>query len=639
MTAIHNPAVEGFAGAPGCTGTSAALDPGRAWICHGVNACHAIAKTSIVVALVSELVIVILDVSGRTLFSHSFLWSDEAAKLALSIIAFMGGAVAYREDRHAAITLLIGLLPARWQQVVLVAVEWIVAIVCSVTAWLSLELLETHWGDFTPMLQISTSWYFVPLTVGMALIALYGLERLILRHSLAVVILIGAISVAIGIVFSYAAPISYLMQHPVLSLTGMIVLFFTTVLMGLPVSFAMLLATLIYLLATDTAPPVAAPQNMVDGTSNFILLALPFFLFAGVILERGGIGLRLVRFALALVGHLKGGLLQVIVVTIYLVSGISGSKVADVAAVGSIVRDELRKQRYTLEEGAAVLAASAAMAETIPPSIAMLVLGSVTSVSIGTLFVAGLLPAAVIALCLMVLIAFLSWRRADAGDQRPKRESWGPVLFGALLPLAMPVAMVIGIRFGIATPTEVSSFAVLYGIVLATLVYREMGFADLLRHVASSAAMAGVVLFVISSASSFAWVLSAANLPQGLVTLLHGSSPVVFMLGSIALLIVVGALLEGLPAIIILAPLLLPIAVREGFDAVQYAIVLILAMGIGAFMPPIGIGFYVAVAVAGGSLEGSARAMLPYLVVLVAAVVLVAFVPQITLIAPRLLGQ
>ncbi|MET0677064.1 MAG: TRAP transporter large permease subunit [Bradyrhizobium sp.] len=636
MTTVPNSASGNFAGVHDAATASTAPDQGHAWI---VNVCHAAAKAITAIALLAELVVVISDVIGRCVFSHSFLWSDEAAKLALSVITFVGGAVAYREGRHAAINVLVDLLPVRSREVVFAAIEWIVVIVCSITAWVSLELLQTHWGDFTPMLQISTAWYYLPLTVGVCLIAIYGVERLILRHSLGVVAVVGAIAVLLGVLLSYSAPVSYLVQHPGVALGGMIALFFATVLMGLPVSFAMLLATLAYLVVTDTAPPVAAPQNMLDGTSNFILLALPFFLFAGVVLERGGIGVRLVRFALALVGHLKGGLLQVIVVTIYLVSGISGSKVADVAAVGSVVRDELRKQRYTLEEGAAVLAASAAMAETIPPSIAMLVLGSVTSVSIGTLFVAGLLPAAVIALCLMVLIACLSWRRPRVEAQGEDRPKLGSVLLSAVLPLAMPVAMVAGIRFGIATPTEVSSFAVLYGIVLATLVYREMSLVDLLTQVASAAATAGVVLFVISSASSFAWVLSAANLPQALVTLLHGSSPTVFMLGSIALLIVVGALLEGLPAIIILAPLLLPIAVREGFDAVQYSIVLILAMGIGAFMPPIGIGFYVSVAVAGGNLEGSARAILPYLVVLVAGVVLVGLVPQITLIVPQLLGH
>jgi tripartite ATP-independent transporter DctM subunit len=239
----------------------------------------------------------------------------------------------------------------------------------------------------------------------------------------------------------------------------------------------------------------------------------------------------------------------------------------------------------------------------------------------------------------MTLIYFLSSRRAPIEVSAENTLTLRRSFAGAILPLAMPVAMIVGIRFGIATPTEVSSFAVLYGIGLATLVYREMTFGSLLRGAGSCAAMAGVVLFVISAASSFAWVLSAANLPQGLVTILHGSGPVVFMLGSIALLIVVGALLEGLPAIIILAPLLIPIAVSAGYDAVQYAIVLILSMGIGAFMPPVGIGFYVAVAVAGGSLEGSARVMLPYLVVLILAVILIAFVPDITLIVPRLLGH
>lgn len=638
MTAIQDPTIERFA-AGSADASRAAAGPARNGLIRVFDAVHAIAKTLIVVALVSELMTVVSDVTGRALFAHSFLWSDEAAKLALSVIAFLGGAVAYREGRHTTIELLVGLFSERRREVVLVATEWLVIIVGAVTAWLSLELLSTHWGDFTPMLHISVSWYFLPFTAGMALIALYGLERLMLRHRPAVVVSVGLILILGAGLFAYETPIPFLVQNAGLTLACMIALFFATVLMGLPVSFAMLLATLVYLQATDTAPPVAAPQNMVDGTSNFILLALPFFLFAGLILEQGGIGIRLVRFALALVGHLKGGLLQVIVVTIYLVSGISGSKIADVAAVGSVIRDELRKQGFSLEEGAAVLAASAAMAETIPPSIAMLVLGSVTSVSIGTLFVAGLLPAAVIALCLMTLIYALSWRREPVEGAGAGRQKWGPALSGALLPMVMPVAMIVGIRFGIATPTEVSSFAVLYGIVLATMVYREMGFGDLLRHAGSCAAMSGVVLFVISAASSFAWVLSAANLPQALVALLHGASPTVFMLGSVALLIVVGALLEGLPAIIILAPLLMPIAVNAGFDSVQYAIVLILAMGIGAFMPPIGIGFYVAVAVAGGSLERSARAMLPYLVVLIAAVVLVALVPEITLLVPRLLHQ
>ena len=276
---MPNPAGEGIAGVHGAPPSPAQLGQSRGWI---MNACHTVAKAVTAIALIAELVVVVLDVTGRSLFSHSFLWSDEAAKLALSVITFVGGAVAYREGRHAAINLLVDQLPARSREIVFAAIEWIVVIVCSVTAWVSLELLEAHWGDFTPMLQISTAWYFLPLTAGVALIAIYGIERLILRHSLVTIVSVGAVAILLAVLLTYSAPVKYMVQHPGLALGGMIALFFSTVLMGLPVSFAMLLATLTYLLVTDTAPPVAAPQNMLDGTSNFILLALPFFLFAGV---------------------------------------------------------------------------------------------------------------------------------------------------------------------------------------------------------------------------------------------------------------------------------------------------------------------------------------------------------------------
>jgi tripartite ATP-independent transporter DctM subunit len=400
----------------------------------------------------------------------------------------------------------------------------------------------------------------------------------------------------------------------------------------------MLLSTLTYLALTDAAPAIAVPQNMVDGTGNFILLALPFFIFAGLIMERGGISVRLVQFAMALVGGIRGGLLQVVVVTIYLVSGISGSKIADVAAVGSVMRGELKRHGYRPDQGAAVLAASAAMAETIPPSIAMLVLGSVTPISIGTLFVAGLLPAALIAVCLMGLIAYQARGRVEAAPQPGTRRM--AALAPAILPLAMPVAMVCGIRFGIATPTEVSTLAVLYGLVLSIVVYRGLPWRQVLELVLSCAMTAGMVLLVLSSASSFAWVLTAANMPQHLVELLDdtGRSAIAFWIGSIVLLILIGTLLEGLPALIILAPLLMPIATGLGIDPVQYGIVLILAMGVGAFMPPVGIGFYVAAAVAGSRVEPAARTMVPFIVVLVLAVVLIAFVPGIALIVPHLMG-
>jgi len=376
---------------------------------------------------------------------------------------------------------------------------------------------------------------------------------------------------------------------------------------------------------------------MVDGTGNFVLLALPFFILAGLIMERGGISLRLVRFVHALVGHLRGGLLHVMVLSMYLVSGLSGSKTADVAAVGSVMRDMLRKERVDVAEGAAVLAASAAMGETVPPSIAMLVLGSITTLSMAALFVGGLIPAAVVALCLMVLIWLRARRSGAPVSGRAPFRTVAASGVAAILPLLMPVILFAGILFGVATPTEVSSFAVVYGLILSFLVYRELDLAGFMRTVLDSATLAGMVLFILGAASGFSWTLTVAYLPQRLVDLLQGinNNTALFLVGSIALLIVVGSVLEGLPALIVLAPLLLPIAGQIGLSELHYGIVLLIAMGIGAFLPPAGVGFYVACAIMRTGIEGASRAMVPYLIVLIIALLIVAFVPWFTVALPN----
>ena len=589
--------------------------------------------------LLIELAIIVVDVLRREMFQSSFLWGDEASKMALSLVAFLGGAAAYRGGQHTSIRVFLDLMPVRTRAFILAMLEWTVIVTTGLALWASYALIHDNWANATPILQVSTGWYALPLPVSMLLIALFALERLVLRMPPAIVAG-AALTVAAGVaLFAGFDVTAYFGARPDMSLGVMVALFFFAVLFGLPVSFAMLLSTLVYLQTTDAAPFIAVPQNMIDGTGNYILLALPFFIFAGLIMERGEISVRLVRFAMALVGRARGGLLQVIVVTIYLVSGISGSKVADVAAVGSVMRGELKRRGYRPEQGAAALAASAAMAETIPPSIAMLVLGSVTPISIGTLFVAGLLPAAVIAACLMLLIWFRSRNTQHVGEiGSASRLSAIPA---AILPLAMPVLMVAGIKFGIATPTEVSTFAVLYGLGLAVLVYRAVPFGKVFPLAMECAGTAGMVLFVLASAASFAWTLTAANLPQHLVGLLDaaGHNSYVFLAGSIVMLILIGSLLEGLPALIILAPLLMPIAAQFGINGVQYATVLLLAMGVGAFMPPVGVGFYVACAVAESRVELSAREMIPYLIVLVLSIGLIAFVPWITLSVPRLLGS
>lgn len=594
----------------------------------------------LVLALLGELCVVLFDVSIRMLFTQSLLWTEEASKLCLTTLAFLGGALAYRARHHTAIKFVTNILSPDSRQTVAAGVDAFILCASAIVIFVSLELYEIAGMSTTPILQINASWIVLPFIVGMTLVALFAAERLVFDHSTRAAMIAVPLVVIVSLAVAYIGSVPAWRPGNGTMLTIMLILFFIAVMFGLPVSFSMLLGTILFLQVTDAAPLIAAAQNTVDGTGHFILLTLPFFIWAGLIMEKGGISLRLVRFASALVGHLRGGLLQVVVVTVYLVSGISGSKAADVVAVGSVLRRELRKQGYPPEEGAAVLSSAGAMSETIPPCIAMLVLGSVTPISIGTLFIAGLLPAAVIAVFLMIMIYILAWKRGTPRAPRASAGEFVGAMGGAILPLIMPVIMIVGIKFGIATPTEVSAIAVLYGIVLAGLIYRSIGVKSFFDIAIECGLLAGMVLFIIAAAGSFAWTLTAANLPSGLLSVMHvvGDSRVAFLIGSMVLLIIVGSLLEGLPALIILAPLLMPIANSLGIDSIHYAMVILLAMGIGIFIPPIGICFYISCAVSEAEVEATSKAMLPYLAVLILGVLAVAFVPWFTHAIPNLVG-
>jgi len=595
------------------------------------------AEGLVVIALAGELALVLANVVARVFFHTSFLWTDEVARLALSVLAFVGGAVAYRRRDHAFVRILLDVAPAPAERTCLALADIIVLFVVGLTGIASAEFIASSWGERTPILQLPAALIALPLPLGMALFALHALDNLVRRHL--------RLACAVGVIFVAVLTAAALTRDAWLPwlgdngpITVALVLFFVAIFAGVPVGFVLMLATAAYLWATDAAF-VVLPQTMVNGTGNFILLAIPFFILAGLIMERGGISARLVRFIQSLVGHWQGGLLQVTVASMYVVSGLSGSKPADVAAVGTIMRDQLR-ERHGAAEGAAVLAASAIMGETVPPSIAMLILGSISSVSLAGMFIGGLIPAAVMALCLMALIYV---RARLAGTPRVPRAPWrtvGEAGLRAVLPLLMPVILIGGILFGVATPTEVASFAVIYGVALAMLVYREMSVATLMRVITDTAALTGVLLFIFAAASAFSWTLTVAYLPQRLVELLGGvgNSTVIFMLGSILLLIVVGVLLEGLPSLNVVAPLLIPIAGKLGISELHYSLVLIIAMGIGGFMPLAGVGFYVCCAIMRCDIERASRAALPYLIMILVGLLFVAFVPWFSLALPRYFG-
>jgi tripartite ATP-independent transporter DctM subunit len=590
-------------------------------------------------ALLGELLVVIASVVGRTVFDWPILWADEAGNLALSVIAFLGGAIAYRREQHVFVRTFVDMLPPRWHDVCYGAVDWLVCEIAVVALFHSLPLLDARWDETTPVLEMRATWLVLPLTGGMAVLAIYALVRLFERTATsAITSLAGVAAATIAVCGVHNL---WLLSLPSdVAVWAAMVVVVLTVLLGLPVGFALILGTVLYLYSGGLVSLVALPQNMVDGVSRFVLLALPFFIFAGFVMEQGGISRRLVMFVAALVGRLRGGLLQVMVISMYLVSGISGSKSADVAAVGLVMRGMLKEEGYDPAEGAAVLAASAAMGETVPPSIGILVLGSITALSTGALFAAGLIPAAVIALCLMLLIYLRAGRMRVRSSPRVDALQLRGLAVRAIIPFSMPAMLFAGIFTGFATPTEVSAFAVAYGLLIAILLFREARLRDLARMISDASTVAGMVLFTLAAAQSFSWVLAAAQVPQRLAMLVASGhdSPVIFMGASIVMLVVLGMLLEGLPALLILAPLLVPLAPGLGIDPLHYGIVLLIAMGIGSFLPPLGIGFYIACAVARARMERASRIMVPYAVVLLLGLLVVAYVPEFTLFLPRVFG-
>ena len=599
---------------------------------------NVLADAVLVMALLGELGLVIANVVARAYLHRSFLWTDEVARLALSILAFIGGAVAYRRGDHAHVRIIQNLLPETGRRACLCLADLLVLFATIVITIASSEFIASSWGERTPILQLPAALIAMPLPLGTALLAFYALVRLGRDH--------GTFALFFGLII--AVPTAILLANEHIQLPAFdgetpiviaLAIFFGGILIGVPVGFVLLLATATYLLESGAASLVVLPQTMVNGTGNFILLAVPFFILAGLIMERGGISTRLVRFIETLVGHMRGGLLQVTVFSMYIVSGLSGSKPADVAAVGTVMRDRIR-DRHGAPEGAAALAAAAIMGETVPPSIAMLIVGSITSVSVAAMFIGGLIPAAVMALCLSALIYF---RAGTSPTNRAPRASFGEIGragMHAVLPLAMPATLLAGILFGFATPTEVAAFAVIYGLFLSIFVYWRLNLGSFLQTVIDTAALSGVLLFIFAAASGFSWTLTVAYLPQRLVILLQslGNSAAIFMVCSIVLLIVVGVLLEGLPSLNVLAPLLLPIAGKLGLSELHYALVLIIAMGVGGFMPLAGIGFYVCCAIMRCDVESASRAMIPYLVVVLIGLLIVAFVPSLALVLPHYFG-
>jgi tripartite ATP-independent transporter DctM subunit len=401
------------------------------------------------------------------------------------------------------------------------------------------------------------------------------------------------------------------------------------VLLSVPIGFAFGLATLAYLATLTTTPLSVVASRMDEGMSNLILLAVPLFVFLGLLIEATGMARAMVAFLAALLGHVRGGMNYVLLGAMYLVSGISGSKAADMAAVAPVLFPEMMRRGAHEGELVSLLAASGAMSETIPPSLVLITIGSVTGVSIAALFTGGLLPAAVLAIALAGIARWRSRKEDMSGVRRAPARVVLRSFVVAAPALVLPFVIRTAVIEGIATATEVSTIGIVYAFLVGLLVYRQFPWRRLYPMLVETAALSGAILLIIGTATGMAWALTQSGfsreLAQGMASMPGGAAG--FMVVSILAFVVLGSVLEGIPAIVLFGPLLFPSARLVGINEVHYAMVVILAMGIGLFAPPFGVGYYAACAIGRVSPDAAMRRIWPYLGAVLAGLLVVAAVP------------
>jgi tripartite ATP-independent transporter DctM subunit len=584
------------------------------------------------ILVVAEIVILFAGVVARYVLHQPLIWSDELASMLFLWLAMLGAAVAFRRSEHMRMTAVIASTgPAMRAYLDVVAT-------CAALAFLLLVVHPAYEYAYeesfitTPALQISNTWRAAALPVGVCLMALFAVLRLART---------GNIKVLLAAVLSVAVVIGlFWLAQPWLRPLGNInlVIFFVgvagfCVFAGVPIAFGFGLAIFGYLALTTRTPLMVLVGRMDEGMSHLILLSVPLFVFLGLLIEMTGMVRAMVAFLASLLGHVRGGLHYVLVGAMYLVSGISGSKAADMAAVAPVLFPEMKERGAKPGDLVALLAATGAQTETIPPSLVLITIGSVTGVSISALFTGGLLPGVVLAITLSALVW---WRYRGEDLSHVSRASGGQVAktFVIALPaIALPFVIRYAVVEGIATATEVSTIGIVYSFIIGLLIYRRFDWRRLMPMLIETAALSGAILLIIGTATGMAWGLTQSGFSRalaGAMTGLPGGSAS-FIAVSIVAFTILGSVLEGIPAIVLFGPLLFPIARAVGVHEVHYAMIIILAMGIGLFAPPFGVGYYAACAIGRVDPAQGIRPIWGYLLALMVGLIIVAIFPWISI--------
>ena len=604
----------------------------RGWLARIESALGWIVEVPAAVLVVADIVVLLAGVVARFVLHNPLVWSDELASILFLWLAMFGSVVALRRAEHMRMTAIVARLgPSARALMEAVAT-------CACLAFLAMVLWPawqhaSNEGDITtPALEISNLWREIAMPIGIALMGTFAILRLLreasAKHIVAALLIVGGICAAFWFGRSAFEDLGRLN----------LLIFFVgvaagSVLAGIPIAFAFGLGTFGYLALGTSTPMEVMAGRMDEGMSHLILLAVPLFVFLGQLLEATGMARAMVAFLAGLLGHVRGGLSYVLVGAMYLVSGISGAKAADMAAVAPALFPEMKARGADEGELVALLAATGAQTETVPPSLVLITIGSVTGVSIAALFTGGLLPALVLG---VILCAVVGWRSRGEDLSGVPRTPWRQnlKLFAIAFPaLALPFVIRAAVVEGVATATEVSTIGIVYALIVGAILYRQLKWRNLGKMLVGTAALSGAILLIIGTATAMAWGLTQSGFSGWLASTmatLPGGAPM-FLVVSIVAFVILGSVLEGIPAMVLFGPLLFPIARELGIHEVHYAMVATLSMGLGLFAPPLGVGYYAACAIARVNPDRGIRPMMRYMLALLVGTIIIAAVPWLSI--------
>ncbi|MCE4547256.1 MULTISPECIES: TRAP transporter large permease subunit [unclassified Caballeronia] len=581
--------------------------------------------------LVAEVVLLLTNVTCRYVLRDPLIWGDELASILFIWLSMLGAVVALRRGEHMRLTIFVARMSPQRRAFAETLGNFIVMTFVLLLVRPASEWAMDEWIISTPALDLpnTVSAAAIPVAAGLMLVLAITrlLERSSLRDCVKAVALVGGVAVALYFARQALAPLTAVS----------LILFFavgviTIICLGVPIMVAFGVCTFAYLATVTGAPLSIVVSTMNQGMSSLILLAVPLFILLGALMEAMGLAEAMIRFLASLIGHKRGGLAYVLIGAMYLVSGISGSKVADMAALAPGLFPEMKKRGANEGDLVAMLSSSAAMSETIPPSLVLITIGSVTGVSIAALFTGGFMPAVVGAVALAAVVWFKSRGEILQGVQRASRVEIGRAFLVSLPALALPFVIRAAVVEGIATATEVATIGVAYTCAAGLLLYRRFDWSRLYPILVESASLSGAILIIIGCATAMGWALTQSGFSAQLASLMMAApgGSLGFLAISAVTFVMLGSFLEGIPAIVLFGPLLFPIARAMGISDVHYAMVVVFAMGLGLFAPPLGLGFYAACAVSKVDPSTAMRRVWPYLGALAAALIVIVLVPWVS---------